>query len=195
MTLPPDIDPESRNRLPLPRRENMDEDGRRVFDEFAHHVRSLVGLQGPTGIRLHDHRLTQFSQPLNQYLRFDAGLDDRLREIAILATAREFDQPFEWCAHESEAKKLGIAPELIDAIRYRKAVDGFAEADALMITLVREALVDHRVKPETFAHARRLLGEKALLNYVSLIGNYASTAVLLTVFDQQLPEGTSSTLS
>jgi len=173
----------------------MDDDGKRVFDEFAHHARSLVGLQGPTGIRLHDPELARFSQPLNQFLRYDAGLDERLREIVILATAREFDQHFEWCAHEAEATRLGISAEIVDAIRRRTPLDALPEADAVMITLVREALRDHRVTPETFARARDLVGIKALVNYVSLIGNYASTAVLLTTFDQQLPEGKTSTLN
>ena len=40
---------------------------------------------------------------LNRYLRFEAGFTPRMREIAILATAREMDSQFEWCAHEPEA--------------------------------------------------------------------------------------------
>jgi 4-carboxymuconolactone decarboxylase len=192
--LPADIDPESRNRLPLVKREDFDDAGKAIFDAHTTRAKSLAGLQGPMGIRLHDPALSAVSQPLNRYLRFEAGLDERLREVAILATARELDSQFEWCAHEAEGTRVGLAPELIDTIRHRGPVDGLPEDVAATILLVRESLGSHRVTPATYARALKALGAKALLSYVSLIGNYASTAILLHVFDQQLPEGASGSL-
>jgi 4-carboxymuconolactone decarboxylase len=194
MKLPADVYPESRNRLPLVRRDDLDEAGKKIFDGAANDKRSLVGLQGPGGIRLHNPTLTALSQPLNRYLRFEAGLERRVAEVAILATARELDQHFEWCAHEPEALKIGVPAGVVDAIRFRRPLDGLGEEYAAMILLVREAIGAHHVAPATFAEALRLFGKEALLNYVSLIGNYMATAVLLTVFDQQLPEGKRSTL-
>ena len=192
--LPTDIDPESRNRMPLVKREDFDDAGKAVFDTYAAHTSSLVGLRGPMGIRLHNPALSAVSQPLNAYLRFEAGLDERLREVAILATARELDSTFEWCAHETEGARVGLAPEWIEAIRLRGPVDGLPEDVAVMILLVRESLGRHRVTSATYARAVKAVGVKALLNYVALIGNYASTAILLNVFDQHLPEGTSDSL-
>jgi alkylhydroperoxidase family enzyme len=40
---------------------------------------------------------------LNRYLRYDAGLGGRVRELAILITARELDSQFEWAAHEQSS--------------------------------------------------------------------------------------------
>lgn len=194
MKLPADIYPESRNRLPLVRRDDLDEDGKKIFDGAANDKRSLVGLQGPGGIRLHNPLLTALSQPLNRYLRFEAGLDRRIAEVAILATARELDQHFEWSAHDGEARKVGVNSDIIDIIRFRRPVDGLGEEYAAMIRLVREAVGAHKVSPATFEEALKLFGRVPLLNYVSLIGNYMGTAVLLTVFDQQLPEDKKSAL-
>jgi 4-carboxymuconolactone decarboxylase len=176
------------------RREELDDAGKELFDSRLNDPRSLVGLRGPGGIRLHNPTLSRLTEPLNRYLRFDAGLDRRLVEIAILATAREFDQHFEWCAHEPVALKEGVEPEIIETIRLRRPLDGLGEKEAALIGLVREAIGEHRVRSETFATALRLFGQGALLNFVALIGNYAETAILLTVFDQQLPEGKTSTL-
>jgi 4-carboxymuconolactone decarboxylase len=189
MQLPADIYPESRNRLPLVQRDDLDEAGKKTYDAAANDPRSLVGLRGPGGIRLHDPKLNALSQPLNRYLRFDGGLDRKLAEIAILATARELEAHFEWCAHERAALMENVPADLIDIIRLRGSVDGLPDAEATMITLVREAVGGHRVSSPTFAAALRLFGKEPLLRYVSLIGNYMGTAVLLTVFDQQLPEG------
>ena len=192
--LPADIYPESRNRMPLVKRDDFDDNGKAIYDTFAAHSTSLVGLQGPIGLRLHNPLLSQVAQPLNLYLRFEAGLDEKLREVAILATARELDSAFEWCAHETEGLRVGLTADLIEIIRSRKPVDGLSESYAAMILLVRESVGAHRVTSATYARALAAVGMKPLLNYVSLISNYASTAILLNVFDQQLPEGKSNTL-
>ena len=104
--LPPDIDPDSRSRLPLPTREELDEVGRRTYDSLADPAGgSLAGLQGPGGLRLHSPAVSRGMRPVNLYLRDPDVIDPRTRELAILVTAREHDCQFEWAAHEAEAKK------------------------------------------------------------------------------------------
>jgi 4-carboxymuconolactone decarboxylase len=45
------------------------------------------------------------------------------------------------------------------------------------------------VTPKTFARAKALFGPNQLVDLVMLMGNYASTAALLTTFDMQLHAG------
>lgn len=194
MALPPDIDPESRSRLPLVRREELDAGGQAVYDRVASDPRSLVGLRGPGGLRLHSPALSTATRQLGHYLRFDAGLDRRLAELAILATARETDQRFEWHAHEPAALREGLEPEIVDVVRYNRPLTGLGEKEAALIALVREAIGARHVTPETYAAAHRAFGTETLLHFVELIGNYAATAILLTVFDQHLPSGAASAL-
>src|ERR1700688_3871425 len=87
---PDDIDPESGCRLPLPRREELSAEAQAVYDRLADpHGGPLRGLRGPGGIQLHSPELSRHSRPLNHYLRYDSGLSGRVRELAILTTARE----------------------------------------------------------------------------------------------------------
>jgi 4-carboxymuconolactone decarboxylase len=188
------IYPDSRSRLPLIKREELDAQGQTLYDEAVGDQRSLVGLQGPGGIRLHSPRLTAHTRGAGLYLRFEAGLDRRLLELTILVTAREMDQHFEWHAHEPAALRAGLEPAIIDVVRHRKPLEGIGEKEAALIRLGREAIGKHKVASETFDAALRLFGKDELLHYVSLMGNYSATAILLTVFDQQLPEGKTSTL-
>ena len=89
---PDDIDPESGCRLPLPRREKLNAEAQAVYDRLADPAGgTLRGLRGPGGIQLHSPELSRHSRPLNNYLRYQAGLSGRVRELAILATARELD--------------------------------------------------------------------------------------------------------
>jgi len=186
---PSDIDPQSGFRLPLLKREELDETARKTYDDAARPGASIAGLQGPAGVQLYSPKTTAHLRALNRYLRFEAGFSPRIREIAILATAREMDSQFEWVAHEPEALKEGVPQAVIDVIKHRKSTEGLDQTDAAVITLGRELWRDHKVKSETFAKLKALFGPNKLVDLVLLMGNYAGTAALLTAVDMQLHTG------
>lgn len=189
-TPPGDIYEDSGFRLPLPKRDDLDDPAREIYDYFADPAGgTYVGLRGPGGIRLYSPRLLERVQALNRYLRREAGIDTRVRELAILVTARELDSQFEWTAHEPEALKAGVSRDIIDMVKYRRPVDGVDETDAVIIELGRQVFGARKVTSETFARALRLFGPRKLVDVVSLMGNYAATAALLTAFDVQLHPG------
>jgi 4-carboxymuconolactone decarboxylase len=187
--MPSDIDPNSGFRLPLPKREDLNEVGRRAYDRANTPGKTIVGLRGPSGIRLYSPETIEAHIAMNEYLRFGAGFDPKVREVAILTVAREMDSRFEWAAHESEALKAGVAADAIDVIKYRKNTAGLSETDAAIIEFGRQALRDHRVTPAAFARIKALFTPHQLVDLVLLMGNYAGTALLLTAFDMQVAEG------
>jgi 4-carboxymuconolactone decarboxylase len=164
----------------------LDEAGKRHYDRVAAPGASIAGLQGPSGIGLYSPKAAEHARALNRYLRFEAGFAPRIREIAILTTAREMDSRFEWAAHEPEALKEGVEPRVIDVIKHRQSTSGLDETDATVIELGRQIFRDHKVTPETFAKAKALFGPNKLIELVMLMGNYAGTAALLTAVDMQL---------
>jgi 4-carboxymuconolactone decarboxylase len=192
---PADVDPESGCRLPLPQRQELSDETKRIYDSLADpQGGTLRGLRGPGGIMLHSPELVRYSRPLNRYLRYGSGLGGRVRELAILTTARALDSQFEWAAHEAEARREGISPEIIEIIRYRRGTAGLDQADAAVIELGREIFTARQVRSDTFARALEQFGRQALVDLVALMGNYASTAALLTAFDMRLDPGQSPPL-
>jgi 4-carboxymuconolactone decarboxylase len=182
-----DIDPESGCRLPLPRRDELPAAAQAAYDRLASPAGgSLRGLRGPGGIQLHSPELSRHTRPLNHYLRYESGLGGRVRELAILATARECDSQFEWTAHEAEARREGISAEIIDIIRHRADLGGLDPADRIVVELARAIFGARRVAPELYAGALAAFGRRKLVDLVALMGNYAATAALLTAFDMQL---------
>lgn len=195
MTLPPDIHPDSGSRLPLVRREELDAQGREEFDALtARGGASLAGLRGPGGLNLHDPRAATYLNGLSRYLRFESGIDARLREVAILITAREHDQAFEWAMHEATAQKEGVPAATIEAIRQCAATNGLSEGDAVIVELGRQLFAQHKVDAALYAKAKSLFGERVLVALVMLMGNYAFVSTMLTAFDAQLPAGEATRL-
>ena len=72
--LPADVFPESRSRLPLVKREELDDLGRQMYDEIAKDTRRVTGFQGPGALRLHSPRSGDHLRRLNTYLRFESPL-------------------------------------------------------------------------------------------------------------------------
>jgi 4-carboxymuconolactone decarboxylase len=183
--MPSDIDVQSGFRLPFPKREDLDEAGKRAFDRSNTPGVSIAGLQGPAGIQLYSTKTAEHLTAVNQYLRFGAGISPRIREIATLITAREMDSQFEWVAHEPQALKDGVPANVIDVIKYRKTTVGLDEADEIVIELGRQLWHDHKVSSQIFAKAKAVFGPNKLVDLVLLMGGYAGTAALLTAVDMQ----------
>lgn len=185
---PADIDPKSGFRLPLLSRDELNEAGQQRYDRAARGD-NIAGLQGPTGIMLYSPVCSEAQGRVTRYLRHEAGIAPRVREVALLIVARCMDQQFEWTAHEPEALKVGVPRETIDAIKFDRAIAGLDPTDALVVELGRAIWRDHTVSSELFARAKDAFGPRHLVELVYMMGSHAATAALLTTFDMQLHPG------
>jgi len=176
MTMPPDVDPQSGFRLPLLRREELDDVGKQAFDRANTPGKTIVGLRGPAGIHLYSTKTVEAHNTINRYLRHEAGFDPKIREVAILTVAREMDS-------------RGVEPSVVEAIKHRKSTAGLNEIDAAIIEFGRQAVGEHKVTPQAFARLKALFEPRQLIDLVLLMGNYAGTAILLAAMDMQVPEG------
>ena len=184
-SLPPDVYPDSRSRIPLVDREDLDEEGKRTYDDrVSPNSTSLAGLPGPGGLRLHGSGGDAVGRDLG----------GRLQELARLVVAREMDQQFEWTVHEPVALKEGLEPAIIDAIRHRKPLTGVPEKEAAIIQLGREIFQNHKVSSDTFAKALKQLGRRNLIDLCDMMGRYTTTAILLHTVDLRLPHDRPSLL-
>src|SRR5207237_3431766 len=100
----------------------------------------------------------------------------RLSELAIITTAREHDQPYEWSLHEMEALSVGLETSIVDVVRNRKPLVGLGEKETAIVQFGRE-LGRHEVTSDTYARALKLFGKTDLVDLVDLMAQYSATAV------------------
>ena len=177
--LPKDVSPDSRNRLPLIRRVDLDERGKKAYDAALSDANSRAATpQGAAEIRLHS---------TGTDVRWAAPVGRQITELAILTTARERDQPYEWSLHEMEAMAVGVDPAVINAVRDRKPLSGLGQKETITIQAGREIFGKHRLSAATYAEALKVFGQANVVDIIDLMGQYAATATRLTAFNQHMP--------
>jgi 4-carboxymuconolactone decarboxylase len=184
--LPADVDPVSRNRLPLPTRADMaNDEERKIFDEES--VRA-------SSSRLYSPEVAKALDDAHAYEKFNTALGSRLVQIAVLVTARELDNQFEWTQWEEHGLLSGqkslVEPAIVETIKYCKPVVGLGPKETVIIKFGRELFgPQKKVSSQTFAETLRLFGRRTTVDLVELMVLYQATGTELNAFDGQLRPG------
>ena len=186
-SLPPDIDSQSNSRLPLILKDSLDEEGRRIFEVINGKDGNTPRL-GPPASSMYSLAAAEPYDRLNQLLRSANVIGPQFFEISTLVPAREFNQQYEWSAHELGARRVGVAQEVIDVIKNNRATSGLPEKEATAIEFGRALLRGKRQVPsELFGKMVSLFGKRGAIEITMVMGDYAMTAMLLNAVNQQLP--------
>jgi 4-carboxymuconolactone decarboxylase len=186
-SLPSDVDARSYSRLPLILKDSLDEEGRRIFEAINGRDVGTPRL-GPPASTMHSLAAAEPYDRLNQVLRSANVIGPQFFEISTLVPAREFNQQYEWTAHERGARRVGVAEEVIDVIKHGRPTSGLPEKEATAIEFGRAMLRGNRqVPPELFARMVSLFGERGTIEITMVMGDYAMTAMVLNAVNQQLP--------
>jgi len=163
---------------------------RQVYDRIAGGPRGTV--RGPFAVLLHHAEMAERVQALGTALRFEGMLPGRLRELAVLLTARHNNSTYEWRAHAPIAAREGLDQAVIDAIDQDRIPDFRAADEEAVYRFCREILADRRPGDEAYARAAGHLGPDALVELVTVCGYYTLLAMVLDNFDAALPDGDGS---
>ena len=187
--LPEDINPESLARLPKVNREDLDDEGRRIYDAIVNPQSPYSGgLPTPLAMWMHSPKMAEYFLPAYMYLSFDNELGRRLTELAILVTARQINSQYQWTAHEPMALEEGLEPAIIDTVKFRRSIEGLGEEEAVVIRFGRELFEDDKVSSETFARALELFGRAGVADLGALMAFYEFLYLSSNAtFDIQMP--------
>jgi 4-carboxymuconolactone decarboxylase len=144
---------------------------------------------GPFAVLIRSPKLMNAYRTFGDYLRFRAGVGNKLTEFIILVTAREWAQDYEWNFHAPIARQQGIGQDIIDAIADGRRPSGMSEDMEICYDLTIELHRNKRVSDATYARAVKRFGEKGVLDMVAISGYYTSLAMVMNTTRMPIPPG------
>ena len=151
-------------------------------------VGSRGALQGPFSMFLHSPELAGRVAHLGALVRFEGSLDMRVRVLAAMTAAREFDAVYVWGAQTGSARRQGVPEETITAIR-EKHTRGVPPEDTQIIDFTMQLIRKHRVDEATFKAVQARFGTDQLLQLTGAIGYYVMLAMTVNACELEAAPG------
>lgn len=168
------------DRMPAIDPADYDPEQRAAADRLIATPRGAV--RGPFIPLLRSPELLDRAQALGAFIRYRCSVPERLRELAILATARHWRQPYEWLAHVGPALAAGVAADALERLAEGEDPTALLAADeAIVHRFVIQTHDRGQVDDLTYAAALERLGEGGVVELVGLCGYYAMLAMVMNV--------------
>ena len=147
-----------------------------------------VPVFGPFEPLMHSPQVMSQARGMGDYLRYQSAIGNTLSELAILVTAREWTQDYEWYVHYPIALKAGIKAEICEAIADGRRPSGMSDDEEIVYDFSTELHRNKRVSDRTFSRADKRFGKKGVVDLTGINSYYALLAMQLNVAQYQMPK-------
>ncbi len=182
------------SRLTPLRKDRLDEPGVALWDRITetrgdNMVDAAGGLAGPFNAWLHGVDVGNAMSRLGGVLRFGTSIDRRLVELAIITVGARWQSEFEWYAHARMARDFGVADDVIAAIGTGAEPNLVLGDERSVYTIAHQLVRDGRLDEARYRAGVDVLGERGMVELVTLCGYYTLISFTLNAFEVGLPVG------
>ena len=126
-------------------------------------------------------------------VRFHMSVPDKLKELAIVLTARQWGAQFEWLAHRRAAVQAGLSEDKVKAIAEGRRPVGMLADEEAVYNFITELFKTRQVSDATFAAVKNVAGERGVVDLIVSAGYYQVVSMFmntdrLAVNSNQQPE-------
>lgn len=132
------------------------------------------------------------AKAMGDYIRFKSVLPPRLNELAILITARQWTQQYEWDTHYPIAMKAGLAPEVLKAVAEGRRPQGMSDDEEIVYEFCMELHRNKSISDVTYARALARFGEQGIIDLTSVNGYYTFLGMVLNTARTPVPKGSTA---
>ncbi len=137
----------------------------------------------------HSPKALRAFMTFSAYVRDEADLSPRLRELAVLRVATLHNVAYEIAQHQGPAKRAGLTQEQIaNVANWREHVDIFEPQDRAVLQFAEETASTFRVSDATFFTASQYLSESEMVDLALVVGWYLLCASVLVPFEIELED-------
>ena len=126
-------------------------------------------------------------QRLGEHLRWKGKLPSRLKELAVLVTARRWTCQHEWVMHSKLALEGGLGAGIVDDIRNGREPKGMLDEEKAVYNFCRELHATGRAGDAAFLAIEKRFGRDGALELIALNGYYSLMAMVLNTAGLPLP--------
>ena len=130
---------------------------------------------------------------MSRYIRDDAELPARLRELAIVATAWALDQPYERFHHIPAARRAGVTDAQLAAFPDWAPSDLFDATERAVLAYAEEVARSRDASDATFAELRARLPLPQIIDLALTVGWYHLAAAVLGPLRIETEDGADGT--
>jgi 4-carboxymuconolactone decarboxylase len=178
---------DAQDRMPPIPPEKLTDVQKKAVEEFR--AARNAGVSGPFVPLLRSPEVMNRARAMGDYLRFKSVLPARLSEFAILITAREWTQNYEWDAHHALAMKAGLSPDVARALAEGRRPEKMTDDEEIVYNVCTELHRNHGVSDVTYQRAVAKFGEQGVIDIVGIQGYYTLLAMVMNIARTPLPAG------
>jgi 4-carboxymuconolactone decarboxylase len=147
------------------------------------------GTAGSFNISLRSPEAGELFYAMGERVRFHMSVPDKLKELAILLTARYWGAQYEWLAHRRAGLQAGLSEDKIKAIAEGRRPVGMAADEETVFTFITELFKTRQVRDATFADIKSLVGERGVVDLLVSAGYYQMVSMFMNVDRLPVNEG------
>jgi 4-carboxymuconolactone decarboxylase len=151
-------------------------------------IGSRGSLHGPFSVFLHSPEIAGRVAHLGALVRFEGTLPMRIRVLAAMTVAREFEAAYVWGAQTGSARKQNVPEATITAIRDND-LDGVPPEDAMIIDYTSTLLRKHRIGAALDKAMRDRFGDDQMIQLTGAIGYYSLLAMTVNACELEAAPG------
>ena len=151
-------------------------------------------LYGPFIPLIRSPELLLAAQAMGEYLRFRSAIGVQLTELAILITARHWNQQVEWAIHAPIATQQGINSNIINSISLRQRPVSMSDEEAIVHDFCVELHQQKGVSERTYLAALTRFGELGVVDLIGINGYYTFLAMVMNAAQTSVPHSSATPL-
>jgi 4-carboxymuconolactone decarboxylase len=173
-------------RLPTIPPEQYTSEQKQAAEEFLKARKREVF--GPFEPLMYSPEVMSVARSMGDYLRYRSAIGNTLSEFAILITAREWTQDYEWFIHYPIALQAGIKKEVADAIKDGRRPEGMTSDEEMIYDFSTELHRYKRVSDQSFKRVEQRFGKKGVVDLAGINAYYTLLAMEMNTAQYPIPK-------
>jgi 4-carboxymuconolactone decarboxylase len=142
---------------------------------------SQRGTGGSFNINVRDPDGGRLLFDMGDRVRFHMSVPDKLKELAIILTARYWGAQFEWLAHRRAAVQAGLSEEKVKAIAEGRRPAAMSADEEAVYNFIAEIFKTKHASDAAFAAVKNIVGERGVVDLMVSAGYYQVVSMLMNV--------------